>query len=142
MWLRIKITPDNQTHDLSLYIDFIYNCIKTEGMLCTKYFVLAPVNKNSLYYDMVASFDGSTGDDKFDKSFIVDDINAQIVYKNNNGYTYKVSYSTLQSETADDIINNERMVQKLSFVPSAKAFPDPNASILGRLLFPHMVDVQ
>lgn len=139
MWLRIKITPDNQTHDLSLYMDFIYSCIKTQGVFCTKYFVLAPVNKNGLYYDMIASFDGSTGDDHFHKSFIVHHINTSIVYTNNNRYTYKLSYSTLQSKTADDIINNERLVQKLSFVPGARAFPDPNSSIVGRVLFPHMV---
>jgi hypothetical protein len=120
-------------------MDFIYSCINTEGMFCTKYFAIAPVNKNELYYDMVASFDGSTGDDYFDKSFIVDDINAQIVYKNNNGYTYKVTYKDLPSETADDINDNERLVQKLSFAADAKAFPDPNTSILGRVLFPHMV---
>jgi hypothetical protein len=139
MRLRIKITPDNQTHDLSQYTGFIYNCVKTKGLLSTQYFVIAPINNKGLYYEMIASYDDDTDDEHHDKNHIKWDLDREIANNNNNGYIYKITYETLTEETADDSVKNEKLLESLSLKPYAMVFPDPALSVLGKVLFPHLV---
>jgi hypothetical protein len=136
MYLRLKIKPDNQAHDLNDHIDKMYGYFKTKGSLpITQYFILAPINKaGEIYYDVIADVDTITEDSRSEASQFISHIICKITYHINNGYTYKITYRTITYENA------EKLMDDLSFYPGAKAFPDPNTNPIGAVIWENLVN--
>jgi len=135
MYLRLKITPNNQAHDLNDYIDKIFGYFKTKGILpIAQSFIMAPANKaGEMYYDVIADVDTITEDSRSEASQFINYIICKITYYINNGYTYKITYRTIANENAEKLMND------LSFCPGAKAFPDPNTNPVGAIMWDNLV---
>ena len=135
MYFRLKIKPDNQAHDLNDYIDKIYGYFKTKGILpITECFILVPINKaGEIYYDVFCSVDTITEDSKLEASQFINYILCNITYYINNGYTYKITYKTI------GLGNGGKLMEELSNNPQAKAFPDPNTTPTGAIIWDDLV---
>jgi len=136
MYFRLKITPDNQTHDLNDYIDKIYSyLIKTGGVAPkAQAFILVPIYKGGeIYYEAIVHVETLTEDARLEGSLFIDNLIYNITYFINNGYTYTVTYRTIADESAD------RNMENLSMQPRAKGFPDPNTNPMGAIMWEHLV---
>lgn len=136
MYFRLKITPDNQAHDLNDHIDKIYGClIKTSGPAPkAQHFILAPIYKAGVnYYDAIVHVETLTEDARLAASLFIDYLLCNITYYINNGYTYKITYRTIADDSVDKLMDD------LSMQPHAKAFPDPNTNPIGAIIWEHLV---
>lgn len=142
MYLRFKITPDNQQHDLSEHIDTIYSCFKTTGLPpTTQQYVMAPVHKNGVsFYDAIVRIDDYLPNNRRgDIDSFISNMQRDLLYNVGNGRQYSIHYKTLPDDTQNEINKIDKMEDELFQLPNAKMFPDPNTNVMAAITYPHRV---